>query len=162
MTPIAKTRQIFLYVKLLALFAILKLIRLHQYERNPIPLTHRYECIYGLAGAYKWLADRHKQVAIVKGCSTVRLSNESLVGAAQHLLIRGITSSIWAYFGWSIGPEETWWDKIQNAWDDFVASITPKKVAKLGSLFNVHVNRTTIAASAASGRSIRRVSRSAT
>ncbi|KAF2423431.1 LIP-domain-containing protein, partial [Tothia fuscella] len=39
------------------------------YERNPIPLNHRYECIYGLTGAYKWMNDRHKQIPITPGCS---------------------------------------------------------------------------------------------
>jgi hypothetical protein len=82
-----------------------------QYERNPMPLTHRLECIYGITGAYAWMRDRHIGKEIVPGCSTVSMSVESLQGNAETLLVRGIIGNVLALFGSKIGlkpADETW------------------------------------------------------
>jgi hypothetical protein len=82
-----------------------------QYERNPMPFTHRIECVYGITGAYAWMRDRHTGKPIVPGCSTVSMSVESLQGNAETLLIRGIIGNVLALFGSKIGlkvADESW------------------------------------------------------
>jgi hypothetical protein len=60
--------------------------------------------IIGLTGAYKWMKDRHARIPIKTGCSTVKVSDESLAGAAQGLLLHGIFSSLRALLGSKVGP----------------------------------------------------------
>jgi hypothetical protein len=84
------------------------------YERNPLPLNHRAECVAGLAGAYRWMVDRHEGRAITPGCSTVSVSMESVRGTAQSLLIQGLLSNLWAYLGWEVGPDWNWWDELKS------------------------------------------------
>jgi hypothetical protein len=50
------------------------------------------------------MKDRHEGKPIITGCSTVTVSNESLAGAAQGLLLHGILSSFWALLGTKVGP----------------------------------------------------------
>ncbi|KAF2397903.1 LIP-domain-containing protein [Trichodelitschia bisporula] len=75
------------------------------YERNPLPLNHRYECIFGITGAYRWMRDRHEGKPVKRGCSTVNVSAESLKGTVQSLLVKGLLHSLYAYLGWDIGPD---------------------------------------------------------
>jgi hypothetical protein len=50
------------------------------------------------------MKDRHEGKLIKGGCSTVRVSTESMEGTLQSLLLRGIISNIRALFGSKIGP----------------------------------------------------------
>lgn len=84
------------------------------YEKNPLPLNHRSECVAGIAGAYRWMADRHEGRPIKPGCSTVSISNESVRGTVRGMLIQGLVSNLWAYLGWEVGPGWNWWDELQN------------------------------------------------
>ncbi|QDS76000.1 hypothetical protein FKW77_004607 [Venturia effusa] len=84
------------------------------YEKNPLPLNHRSECIAGLAGAYRWMADRHEGRPIIPGCSTVSVSSESIRGTMRGMLVQGIMANLWAYLGWEVGPEWNWWDELKN------------------------------------------------
>lgn len=78
------------------------------YEKNPLNLNHRYECAYGITGAYRWMMDRHEGIPIVPGCSTVKISSESIRGTKDGLLIQGLMSNVWAYLGYDVGPMSSW------------------------------------------------------
>lgn len=84
------------------------------YEKNPLPLNHRSECVAGIAGAYRWMADRHEGRPLVPGCSTVSVSYESIRGTARGMLVSGLISNLWAYLGWEVGPDWNWWDELKN------------------------------------------------
>jgi hypothetical protein len=84
------------------------------YEKNPLPLNHRAECVAGIAGAYRWMVDRHDGRAIKPGCSAVSVTMESVRGTARGMLVQGLVSNLWAYLGWEVGPEWNWWNELKG------------------------------------------------
>ncbi|KAE9972124.1 hypothetical protein EG328_000189 [Venturia inaequalis] len=102
------------------------------YEKNPLPLNHRSECVAGLAGAFRWIADRHEGRPIVPGCSTVNFTYESIRGTARGVLVQGLISNMWAYLGWEVGPDWNWWDDLKGILSNPTgAQITKGKTAFL-------------------------------
>lgn len=96
------------------------------YEKNPLPLNHRAECVAGIAGAYRWMADRHEGRPIKTGCSTVSMSSESVRGTARGMLVSGLMSNLWAYLGWEVGPEWNWWDELKGVLSDPSGAMSAK------------------------------------
>lgn len=110
------------------------------YEKNPLPLNHRSECVAGIAGAYRWMADRHEGRPIVPGCSTVTLTYESVRGTARGMLVQGLLSNLWAYLGWEVGPEWNWWDELKGVMSEIGAS--KKNTGKSAFLSGERVEQT--------------------
>ncbi|KAF2675265.1 LIP-domain-containing protein [Microthyrium microscopicum] len=76
-----------------------------EYERNPIRITHSEEMVAGLPGAMRWLQDRHEGKDIVTGCRNSTETTFSKDAKKQGHLVTGILGTLFAYFGFTIGPD---------------------------------------------------------
>jgi hypothetical protein len=57
-----------------------------------------------MAGAMRWVADRHLKKPLQPGCTNVTESAESALGARQGITFRGLFDVALGAFGLPVGP----------------------------------------------------------
>ncbi|KAF2398168.1 LIP-domain-containing protein [Trichodelitschia bisporula] len=101
------------------------------YERNPIPMSHKTECLYATPGAFVWLQDRHAGKPIVPGCSTAALTTESVRGVVEGVFFKAVRDNLAAWasqdeIGPKVGVNQTVVNPLIAPWTNASIAELPK------------------------------------